>query len=60
MRDLRQVSRSKSDAMRDLRGEKSRISEAISPAKRTINRLADSYHFVELKDADRIGTESDP
>jgi len=29
MRDLRQVSRAESDAMRDLRGEESGISEAI-------------------------------
>jgi hypothetical protein len=57
MRDLRQIGRAESDAMRDLRGEESGISEAISPAKRTIKRLADSYHFVEPKDADRIGTE---
>jgi hypothetical protein len=57
MRDLRQVSRAESDSLRDLRGEESGISEGIPPAKRTINRLADSYHFVEPKDADRIGTE---
>jgi hypothetical protein len=47
MRDLRQVGRAESDAMRDLRGEQQAISEEIPPAKRTIKRLADPYHFVE-------------
>jgi hypothetical protein len=57
MRDLRQVGRAESDAMRDLRGEESRISKGIPPAEWAINRLADPNHFVEPKDADRIGTE---
>ncbi len=57
MRDLRQVGRAESDAMRDLRGEQQAISEGIPPAEWTINRLADPYHFVELRNADSIGTE---
>jgi hypothetical protein len=53
MRDLRQVGRAESDAMRDLRTEQQGISEKIPPAKRTINRLADPYHFVDLKTSRR-------